>query len=451
MLTALGYSPGGIGERVRLLIANHASVIALSRMATYMDQALAQFFEIADRSLVNVTLLYLVNHAVLAAQGEATESEVGSLRALFAETTEMLDEMRGFPVQERSLELINVYFDRKKRDLSADTRVWLLVYDALARGLEDAVFAPLRAHDAQAAQRVEEVAEELEALWREVVLGTLEPAALERQTDRLRLALRQHLGAEGVEQLTASQATLLSWFFHAFPNRYLMGALPQDLAARMVKFSHFQEADVIADSLSMHHAAGDALLIYTHGLERSHTRVAYALSRLRVNILSGKVNRVEVDDGSHGYCYFFEVSSLEGAEVLDTRELELVIGQETPPVLARPTGLLVPEGRGLRVEFLPDDGKGYRVVPRNGGFDRVGAPFHQIRLVLRDEPFLFYKVSRAFDLFDVEIQQSLITTIGNQVVDHFYLREEDCDLLRRSGFEEVLLSLVHTDLLSVSA
>jgi UTP:GlnB (protein PII) uridylyltransferase len=70
--------------------------------------------------------------------------------------------------------------------------------------------------------------------------------------------------------------------------------------------------------------------------------------------------------------------------------------------------------------------------------------------VLRDEPYLFYKVTRAFDLFDAEVQQALITTIGNQVVDYFYLRPEDYERLRNSRFEEVLIDLVHSDLLAVA-
>jgi UTP:GlnB (protein PII) uridylyltransferase len=71
-------------------------------------------------------------------------------------------------------------------------------------------------------------------------------------------------------------------------------------------------------------------------------------------------------------------------------------------------------------------------------------------VVLRDEPYLFYKVSRAFDLFDVEVQSSLITTIGNQVVDYFYLTPQDYEHLRTSRFEEVLIGLVASDLLAVA-
>jgi UTP:GlnB (protein PII) uridylyltransferase len=65
--------------------------------------------------------------------------------------------------------------------------------------------------------------------------------------------------------------------------------------------------------------------------------------------------------------------------------------------------------------------------------------------VLRDEPFLFYKVTRAFDLYDVEIRQSLITTIGNQVADYFYLDPEGYERLRASSFEERLLAIVRAE------
>src|SRR3972149_2350368 len=56
-----------------------------------------------------------------------------------------------------------------------------------------------------------------------------------------------------------------------------------------------------------------------------HPRVAYALGLKRVNILSGKVNRVDFGEGQSGYCYYFEVSSLLPGEELHPRDLEALI------------------------------------------------------------------------------------------------------------------------------
>ena len=121
-----------------------------------------------------------------------------------------------------------------------------------------------------------------------------------------------------------------------------------------------------------------------------------------------------------------------------------------PPGLADQERTLHSQRAGARVHFRGDDDKGYRVPAGAGRFERRETPFQPLLLVLRTEPYLFYKVSRAFDLFDVEVQQSLITTIGNQVMDYFYLNKEDYERLQASTFEEVLINLVNSDLLAVA-
>ncbi|HKJ00016.1 MAG TPA: hypothetical protein VKB51_16180 [bacterium] len=449
VLAALGYGDPELERGVRLLIEHHATVAALARSSTYMDQALAQYFEIAGRDLVNVTLLYLVNLAVLQAHGGEDAADVAALRHLFTEANAILGEMRGFPVQERSLEVINLYFDRKKEELIADTRLYLLLQTAIARGLKAAVYEPLQRAQHPAWERVQRATTELAALYREIKLGVVSPGEEARLAERLLQALRNHLGREAIPVLTAEHDELLSWFFSAFANRYLLGSLPSDLAAQMAKFAHFREAEVIADVVAGPSGASEGLLIYIRGLSRPHTRVAYAMSRHRVNIGSGKVNPVALGNGEQAYCYFFQISTLDSGERLIARDLELMIATESPPELAFPE-----RGRyqrsAARVEFQGNDGKGYRVVSADGQFERRQAEFEHLRLVLRDEPYLFYKVSRAFDLFDVEVQQALITTIGNQVVDYFYLNPADYERLQASSFEEVLISLVNSDLLAVA-
>ncbi|HEX9843303.1 MAG TPA: hypothetical protein VGC20_11165 [bacterium] len=450
VLAALGYDDPELERGVRLLIEHHASVAGLARTATYRDQALAQYFEIAGRSLVNVTLLYLVNLAVLQAYGEGAEVDVASLRAMFRETNEMLGEMRGFPVQERSLELINVYFDRKKRELIADTRLHLLLKQAVAQGLKAAVFEPLQRAGHPAWERVQRAASDLDALQREIVLGAVSPSEEARLEARLLQALRNNLGREAVLALTEAHDALLSWFFAGFANRYLMGSLPGDLAAQMAKFAHFREASVIVDVVAGPQGATEGLLIHIRGLSRPHTRVAYAMSRNRVNIGSGKVNRVALSADEHAWCYYFQVSTLDPEIRLAARDLELMIATESPPELDVPQQAAPYERSRARVEFQGNDGKGYHVVARKGQFEREARDYGVVRVVLRDEPYLFYKVSRAFDLFDVEVQSSLITTIGNQVVDYFYLTPQDYEHLRTSRFEEVLIGLVASDLLAVA-
>ncbi|HUJ77158.1 MAG TPA: hypothetical protein VL359_19990, partial [bacterium] len=67
LLARLGFKDAALESLVRLLIEHHRSVLALCKTSSYMDQALAQYFEIAGRDIVHVVLLYLINMAVLQA------------------------------------------------------------------------------------------------------------------------------------------------------------------------------------------------------------------------------------------------------------------------------------------------------------------------------------------------------------------------------------------------
>lgn len=446
LMLGLGYRDSELLRRVRLLIEHHGSLISLSRTATYMDQALAQFFEIAERNLVHVILLYLVNLSLLQARGESSEGDQVRLKRLFREADQMLGEMQGFPVQERSLEMINVYFDRKKKDLIADTRMHLLLQKSIAQGFQETVLQPLEKAGGKDWDRLQPHVEELQELQKKIQLGDLKGDERDRLVIKLVQGLRQKLSEDSIRYLLAGENSLAGWFFASYPNRFLIGSNPRDLAAEIAKFSDFRRAKVIVDIVPAAQGRIEGLLIFTRGLTLSHSRVAYALNRTRLNISSGKVNRVEIGEGKQGYCYYFEIARMEPESALQARDLEQMILNESPPELEFPERSPALEKKGVRVEFREDDGKGYRVVPDKDEYVRVPADFLHIRLVLRDQPFLFYKVSRAFDLFDVEIQQSLITTTGNQVMDYFYLLPEDYRRLAESNFEEVLIHLVNSDL-----
>lgn len=127
------------------------------------------------------------------------------------------------------------------------------------------------------------------------------------------------------------------------------------------------------------------------------------------------------------------------------RDVERVILNESPPAMAAAQAESGRPGRGVRVEFLGDDGKGYLVTRQGEGFIRRNEPYKVMRVVLRDQPFLFFRAMRVLDEYEAEIQQSLITTIGNRVVDYFYLLPEVYDRLERSGFEERFIGLMQGD------
>lgn len=445
MLGRLGYTDQGLLSLVRLLVQHHRSLVALAKTAAYGDQALAQAFEIADRRMVNVALLYLINEAVLRAAGGRFESDAQAVRRLFEQASQILAELRGFPSRDQSLELINFYFDQRKAELLEETRLYLLLLRSHALGVQEAVLRPLERINPKEFAKLSARANEVASLHREIVLGNRRPGEQERLGARFVRLLQQYLSEDSVEALTHDQTSAFTWFFAGFPNRYLLSRAPRELAAQVSQFSGFRSDRVLVDVVPATEGSADGLLIYTRGFSRSHSRVAYALSRKRVNIVLGKINRISYGPEDFGYCYYFQISPPE--ESLAARDLESLILSETPPRLDRPVPSAAFRRRSVRVDFLPDDNKGYQVEPDGEGYARKAVRYSRVRVVMRDQPFLFFKVSQVFDLHETDVQQALITTIGNQVQDTFYLPPEDADRLKATAFQEFLIDRVHSDLM----
>ena len=61
-----------------------------------------------------------------------------------------------------------------------------------------------------------------------------------------------------------------------------------------------------------------------------------------------------------------------------------------------------------------------------------------IKITAEDAPLVYYKMVSAFDYVGVTIQQAVITTIGHQVIDTFYITPSDHKKIVKSDFEESL-------------
>src|SRR5262249_11871231 len=157
--------------RVRLLIQHHKTVVALAKSASYADQALTEYFTLAERDIVTVVLLYLVNAAVLKANGERFLADVQSLDTFFEEASRIFSEFRGLPNLDQSRELINTYFNQRKEELRAETRIHLLLQRSYAVGVGEAILEPVRRNFPNEWERLESHARDLSALQREIVLG----------------------------------------------------------------------------------------------------------------------------------------------------------------------------------------------------------------------------------------------------------------------------------------
>jgi UTP:GlnB (protein PII) uridylyltransferase len=445
LLARLGSDDAALEQRVRLLIEHHKTVIGLAKSPSYADQALTEYFTLAERDIVTVVLLYLVNSAVLKAKGEGFRADVQSLESFFEEAGRIFAEFRGLPTQAQSRELINTYFNQRKEELREETRIHLLLQRSYAVGVGEAILEPVRRGFPKEWERLEPRAKELTALQREIVLGSRAPQEQERLAGKFVQMLRQYIGSAALRALTADQNAMFSWFFAAFPNRYLLAMPPLQLSQQLTKFAAFDSAPALVDVVTRQEG-GFALLVAAR-LPRAHTRVAYALSRRRINIIVGKVNRLLYPSGPPGYAYFFQISPLSNAEPFSPRDLEFLIQNEAPPELGQPPAASPYQRSGVRVEFLGIDEQGYEVEPADGEFFRSPRRMGQIRVVMRDQPFLFYKVTQVFERYQAEILQALITTTGNQVQDYFFVSPEDYGRLRGSNFEEFLINRMSTGLM----
>ena len=441
-LAAAGNRDETLEGLVRLLIQHHQQLAEITRTAAYLDQALAEYFEMAGRDVIKAILLFLVNVSVLESQPAAAEQDVDNLVRFFDEAMKILAGLRAIPSTDRSLELINVYLDGKKRETESNTRLHVLLNRSLAQGLHAAVYAPLRKLDNGDWKRMAPEAGKLERLHQQIVLGRGGGAEQEKLVERLLQALRHHLSPASLDALTSDE--VIGWLFASFPNRYLLRTPPAQLARLIVKFAEFRAAPVLADVVLNRQGAVEGLLIAVRQLGRPHTRVAYALGLKRINILSGKVNPVDFGGGETGYCYYFEVASLLAGQELHPRDLEALILEDSTAERALPRDWFPVAQEATRLRFLEDDGKGYEVARERDGFARRPVAFRPLRVVRRDEPFLFHRLCRAFDSFGVEWRQALITTTGNLVVDYFSLRPADAERLQAGSFERELLTQVDT-------
>ena len=62
---------------------------------------------------------------------------------------------------------------------------------------------------------------------------------------------------------------------------------------------------------------------------------------------------------------------------------------------------------------------------------------NELKLLL-DAPLVYFKIIYAFERVGIKIHQAVITTIGHQVIDTFYIKPSDLEKLRLSDFEEYL-------------
>ena len=198
----------------------------------------------------------------------------------------------------------------------------------------------------------------------------------------------------------------------------------------------------------------NGLLIYVHDQPQIHSKIAYTLNLKHLNIESAKINQIQFASGKVAFCYYLKVSKRGEQNVILPLELETSIKRNTLPALIIKTQTFLYNTK-LQLEYLKDDKKGYMVKEKksealgdfpvwNGefrektDFSRRDKNYLRIKITADDAPLVYYKMVSAFDQVGVPIQQAVITTIGHQVIDTFYITPEDHEKLVKSNFEESL-------------
>ena len=434
-LERLGYADPELFGSISLMIAHHMTVVGLSKTSAYFDQAIQQFFEIANRDLVNVILLFLVNISDYRSVSDVTAKDTRTLRTFFEETYRVYAEMRSSGQLNDAMDAINSYLDRKKQDLEFDTRVNLLIQQGLQNSIEDALYTPVAKIQPQEYERLQKGHEELEQHWRLLKMGSLDEKGLSQTTEKLIRTIRQYLSPDTINALINPYQRQLEWFFAAFPNRFLLSSSSAILAQQMMRFGNWS-SEATVSVLTNPRGRPVGLLVYVQEAPQIHSRIAYALSRRQINIEGAKMNRICFADGRSAYCYYLQITVRSSAMIFP-RELEHSILYDSPPQLDLDQQHFLHNPR-LQLEFLEDDEKGYVVKEIDGHFVRMAQSYLRVKLTLEDAPLIFYKLANSFDRFEVSVQQSLITTTGFQVNDYFYILPQDLERLRSSGFEEVV-------------
>ena len=443
VLKRLGYDDPELFKLVSLLIAHHMTVVRLSKTSAYFDMALYNFFEVADRDLIKVILLFLVNLSDYSAVSDTTAKDTAHLRKMFAEAYQVYLEMKSLKDMESSIDFIHDYLDNKKAHLELDTRIAVLINKSLQESLLSAVLEPLEEKFPSEYKSLQSEQKNLERLIYYLRSGSLDSKGVDQNNDQMIRILRQHLSKESILDLTHDLHSQINWMFEVFPNRFLIASNPDVLYQTLISFGEL-DAPAIVSMQTNARGRLSGVLIYVHKQESIHSRVAYVLDLQQINIISGKMNQIRLSNGEVRYCYYFEVSQRTQSGVIFPREIEESILNDTLPDVEEEVWDSTSKSR-LQVEFLEDDHKGYVIEEDCGYFRRCEMDYMRVSLTAVDEPLVYYKMTDALEAFGVDLQQTLITTTGYQGINQFYFNAKDYEKLKESAFEERIKSrfLIH--------
>ena len=135
------------------------------------------------------------------------------------------------------MDFIQTYLDIKKNDLESDTRIDLLINRSLRENIESVLLTPLKEINKEERKLLGKSADDLQVLWRDLKLGSLDKQGTDQTTDKFIRTIRQSISKKSLVTLTELYSPMINWFFAAFPNRFLLSSTPDMLAENLSIFN----------------------------------------------------------------------------------------------------------------------------------------------------------------------------------------------------------------------
>lgn len=448
MLGRLGFDENSdLLDQIRLLIQHHQSMVRFAKLSTHMDLGILKFFELAQRDPRRLILLYLVNLSDFKSVNDKMAEKAGFLEDFFERTLSILEEFRRRGNQRSLTQITNDFLDRKVEEQKELVVLDLLLRQCCHKSLDEVVLTPLASLAPKAAEGLGKNRKELGSSIHYLNLGELDVKSLEKHYFRFVRLLKDHLNPEERFQLAQPYVSDWDWFFATIPNRYLLSADPQRLARQLIDFDGYNKSALRFSFVKGDAGEYDSFLFYAMNDLSLQAKIAFALNSKGINLEQGKINQVRYAGGQIGIVGFFQGTNSHKAEVTAV-ELESTIANLVLPDLGRPSWAHKTPSK-IQVQYMLEREKGYVVVEREKGrFERVTQEVWAVKVSMLDTTYGYFKIMAALDSLGVMPLQVTVNTVGNQIVDYFYVSTPDRTKLVDQDFETVLGRFLNSEIQS---
>ena len=440
ILIRLGWEEGSpVLDKIRLLVRHHQSVVRFSRLSRYFDHSMIQFIELAERDPRKLMMLYLVNLSDLKSVNEEIRSKTGPLEELFSNCLTAFDELRNQTPGTSLSVVVNDFLREKKNEL--EERIWfeLLIQSCKAMGLTKALLEPLEKIDPQKVVQLKENRKSMDQTLRYLTLGGLTQKSMDKHTDQLVFAIKREVSVVDVKRLISSQEKVVNWLFQVFPNRLLLGLTPRKICNLLYQFSKYESEKETLTYFQDENNELNTLVFQSKNDSEFHQKISYLMGQYHLNIESGKLNQVQYKNGEIGITGFLHVITTKETGNVSIGEMEKQIEttQLSRVSLKKTSKEISPH---LNIQYLLERNKSYLVCESEDGYKRDVQEKVALKISTEDASFSLFKMFKAIKKLGVIPQQVTITTIGEKIIDYFYITTKERDKLISKDFEKILQS-----------